>query len=165
MGDLNRVNEKIDILINDIKLMKRKLNEEKILSFKKAILNSDRIFIYGKGNKEEIIGLTLKTIFIKRNKAVFDLYKADTMTNLLNTIKSDDLIIVISASDNNSELDFLNMKLKERGAISFFIGEAVENSMVIFTDTYEEIKKERHESETLIIKYSILLELLELSIS
>lgn len=145
----------------NFKKIEDNVENEKLSVLKESILKNKRIFIYGEGNKEQLIGLILKNYFIEKEKVVFDLYKKDTIKKLVNLIEDDDLLIVISVGENDLNLELLNSEVKNKKARIFVVGESTINDVLIFTDDVKNIKSGKYESINSILDYSFLIELID----
>lgn len=145
----------------NFKKIEDNVENEKLSVLKESILKNKRIFIYGEGNKEQLIGLILKNYFIEKEKVVFDLYKKDTIKKLVNLIEDDDLLIVISVGENDLNLELLNSEVKNKKARIFVVGESTINDVLIFTDDVRNIKSGKYESINSILDYSFLIELID----
>lgn len=145
----------------NFKKIEDNVENEKLSVLKESILKNKRIFIYGEGNKEQLIGLILKNYFIEKEKVVFDLYKKDTIKKLVNLIEEDDLLIVISVGENDLNLELLNSEVKNKKARIFVVGESTINDVLIFTDDVKNIKSGKYESINSILDYSFLIELID----
>lgn len=145
----------------NFKKIEDNVENEKLSVLKESILKNKRIFIYGEGNKEQLIGLILKNYFIEKEKVVFDLYKKNTIKKLVNLIEDDDLLIVISVGENDLNLELLNSEVKNKNARIFVVGESTINDVLIFTDDVRNIKSGKYESINSILDYSFLIELID----
>lgn len=150
--------------IRNFKKIESNVVNEKFSVLKESILKNKRIFIYGEGNKEQLIGLILKNYFIEKEKIVFDLYKKDTIKKLVNLLEKEDLLIIISAGENNLNLELLDNEIKNKKAKIFIIGESTVSNIPIFTDDAENIKSGKYKSINSILDYSFLIELIDRAI-